>query len=170
MASAVENEEWKLEPIDIKVDVLLPVIERFQDSAHAEDKEIEFTGGFGMIPVLYLDKGRIRDVFAYLLSNAVKYSDPGTKISILVHAHDGWVITFANYGTPIPDDICNCILEEGYGTAKPTPRNRAGTTSGLFRCRTILSEMGSWIKIVQNANPVAVSFWLPRFVSQNEWR
>jgi len=170
MASAVENEEWKLEPIDMKIDVLLPVIGRFQDTAQAEEKEIEFTGGFGKIPVLYLDKAKIRDVFAYLLSNAVKYSDPGTKISILVHADNGWVITFASYGAPIPDDICNCILAEESGTAKSTTRNFVGTANGFFRCKTILSEMGSWIKIVQNASPVAVSFWLPRFVSRDKWR
>ena len=170
MASAAENEEWQLEPVDIKVDVLLPVIDRFQDSTQTDEKEIEFTGGFGMIPVLYLDKGKIRDVFAYLLSNAVKYSDPGTKISILVHADNGWVITFASYGAPIPDDICNCILAEESGTAKSTARNLDATANDLFRCKTILSKMRSWIKIVQNGNPVAVSFWLPRFVSQDDWR
>jgi|GEM_PF-4381355 len=170
MASAVENKEWKLEPIDIKIDILLPVIDRFQHAARDDEKEIEFTGGFGMIPVLYLDKAKIRDVFAYLLGNAVKNSDPGTKINILVHTDNGWVITFARYGAPIPDDICNSILEDGSGTAKSTVRNLVGTANDLFRCKIILSEMRSWIKIVQNGNPVAVSFGLPRFVSQDNWR
>jgi signal transduction histidine kinase len=169
MASTAENGEWELEPVDIKIDVLLPVIERFKDSANSDEKEIGFTGGFGMIPILYLDKSRIRDVFAHLLRNAMNYSDPGTKISIIVHAHNGWVITFACYGAPMPDDICDCILGRGSETEKSTARDLASVANELVQCKNILSEMGSWIKIVQNGDPVAISFWLPRILSQDDW-
>jgi len=170
MASDFGNNAWKLAPIDIKTEALLPVLRRLQDGAHADNKEIEFTGGFGMIPVLYLDRNKIRTVFMNLLSNAVKYSTPGTKISILVHSDKGWVITFAFYGASIPEEICDCMSDEEYGTTEVTTDNSVGEWHGLLRCITILSEMGSWIKIVQNGNPVAVSFWLPRFVSQDQWR
>lgn len=90
------------------------------------------------LPPLLVDARLIETVFTNLLSNAAKFSPPGSTIRISATLEkDQLIIAFDDEGTPIPADEREKIFGKFYRIEK-ADRRIAGTGLGLYICRTIM--------------------------------
>jgi len=93
-------------------------------------------------PAVLADAGALREVIDNLLTNALKFSPPGSGVSVIVGNRPGCVrIDIADQGPGVPDTERERIFTKyARGTAKPT----AGETStglGLAIVRELISAM-----------------------------
>ena len=118
-----------LQPIDLAaavraaVDLAQPAIERAGLSVRV-DTPATLPGG--------ANPDHLAQVLANLLSNAVRYTPAGGRVS--VHAErrpDDLLVTVANTGDPIPSDDLERVFERFYRVEKSRDRARGGAGIGL---------------------------------------
>ena len=110
-----------------------------------------FTEGRGInvsaaddLPLVWVDAGLIQMVITHLLDNALKYSPPGTPISIGARSGDGRVtICVADQGPGIPDLEQSRIFDKFY--RGKSDQNLKGTGMGLAIAREIIRAHGEEI-------------------------
>jgi two-component system sensor histidine kinase SenX3 len=88
--------------------------------------------------VILCDRRQLVSALANLLDNAIKYSEPGTEISISATSADGW-ITFevADEGVGIPSRDLDRIFERFYRVDRARSRTTGGTGLGLAIVRNV---------------------------------
>ncbi|VXC84329.1 Hybrid sensor histidine kinase/response regulator [Burkholderia sp. 8Y] len=92
------------------------------------------------------DGARLRQVFANLLNNAIKHTEPGGKIlPSLVVVGDTVKISIADTGAGIPPDRLAQIFEPFVQVENPVMRDRRGLGLGLAIARSIVLMHGGAI-------------------------
>lgn len=118
--------------------VLIYMNKSIQENIRIEYDEPE------MLPFVYGDKNRIRQVFINIIDNAVKYSDPGGHVRIKAFAQDGNVcVQVSDDGCGIRESDLPKIKTKFY---KPN-HTRRGSGIGLAVADEIISEHGGTIEI-----------------------
>ncbi len=88
------------------------------------------------LPALLLDTRRMQYVFTNVLSNALKYSDPVTQVSIdLSRQEDGVVVQISDHGIGIPPEALEHIFEPFYRA------NNVGIVGGTGLGLSIVKEV-----------------------------
>lgn len=101
------------------------------------DREIEVTAQEGVI--IAVDATRIQQAIDNLLSNAVRYSDPDSPISIEVTEDDSWITTsIIDRGIGIPREEMKRLFERFQRGALGTQRNYGGLGLGLYISKAIV--------------------------------
>lgn len=114
------------------------------------------------LPALWVDDREIELVLINLIENAVKYSEPGTPITLGAERRgDEIVFSVANCGRGIPAEHLARIFERFYrvnGGGRPV----AGTGLGLAICKRIVEAHGGriWAESTPGVGP-CFSFTLP---------
>ena len=166
---AAGNTDWRLERLSFQQDVLLPVLRMLKHLAATNGVVVTIDRAFDAMPPMYLDKTRMMAVVYNLLSNAVRYSYRSSEVRVSISHTDGWVVTVASRSIPISEDDVGHLFEYGYRGRDAKKREFMGVGRGLFICRQIMSEIGSWVRLTSRANPVAFSFLLPQSVDTPGW-
>ncbi len=99
------------------------------------------------LPALYVDEREIEVVLINLIENAVKYSFPGTPITLSVHRRaDQVIFSVADQGIGIPPEHQERIFERFYRVNGA--RRVAGTGLGLAICKRIVEAHGGriWVE------------------------
>ena len=103
----------------------------------------------GDLPPVFIDKHRMIQVFSNLVSNAAKFSEPGTGISIESTRSDKRVvIRVSDEGRGISQDQLDRVFEPFYrGEGFPTSAS-SGSGLGLSICRRLIEAHGGemWIE------------------------
>ncbi|HEX6031986.1 MAG TPA: PAS domain-containing protein [Tepidiformaceae bacterium] len=109
-------------------------------------REVKFDAGGEIGPVL-APQGWIEQVVENLLSNAEKYSPPGTPIEVDVHTEPGWVIVHVlDRGRGISEEDAREVFEPFF---RASPRaGAAGIGLGLTVCRKLTERLGGeiWLR------------------------
>jgi signal transduction histidine kinase len=93
-----------------------------------------------------VDSTRMRQVFANLLDNALKYTPEGGEASIRAWTRDGWVtLEFADNGMGIPLEEQAKIWERLYRGDKS--RSQRGLGLGLSLVRAIVEAHGGKVEV-----------------------
>ena len=102
-----------------------------------------------MLPVIYGDKNRLRQVFINIIDNAIKYSDPGGRVKIDAFVREeSMMITVADSGCGIsPDDLP--MIKTKFFKANHT---RRGSGIGLAVANEIVSMHHGSIDIESTLN------------------
>ncbi|MCI0790785.1 MAG: PAS domain-containing protein, partial [Chloroflexi bacterium] len=104
------------------------------------------------LPEIYADYDQVGRVITNLLSNASKYSSPGTEISIKAYldSDEGATIVteVRDEGVGIPDDEIDKIFDKFYRVITRRGRGRPGSGLGLAICRSIIMahEGNIWVE------------------------
>ena len=104
------------------------------------------------LPEIYADYDQVGRVITNLLSNASKYSSPGTEISIKAYldSDEGATIVteVRDEGVGIPDDEIDKIFDKFYRVITQRGRGRPGSGLGLAICRSIIMahEGNIWVE------------------------
>lgn len=120
------------------------VIELYQYVA--EEKKITVTADFGSSCEALIDSARMRQVFANLLDNALKYSDIGGKVNVQTRCEgDNVVASVRDNGMGIPAEEQGKIWDRLYRGDKS--RSQRGLGLGLSLVRAIVHAHGGEVKV-----------------------
>jgi len=98
---------------------------------------------------VFADKAMISTVLRNLISNAIKFTTPGGKITISVKdKSDGLTVSVQDSGVGIPKTSINKLfrIDENYST--PGTNNEKGTGLGLILCMEFIEKHGGriWVE------------------------
>ncbi len=112
----------------------------------------------------YGNEGRIKQLIAILIDNAIKHTTAGGKVELKLHAGFSMIeITVSDTGEGIPEEHLDRIFERFYRIDKSRSREYGGTGLGLSIADCIVKEHKGAIGVSSSAGKGAVfSITLPR--------
>ncbi|WCK54500.1 ATP-binding protein [Aneurinibacillus sp. Ricciae_BoGa-3] len=115
------------------------------------------------LPLIWADRDGVIQVLDNLMSNALKYSNEGTSITLRAHREGDWVrIEVEDQGIGIPTRDLERIFERFYRVDKARSRSMGGTGLGLSIVRQIVDAHGGKVDIESEwKKGTKVSFTLP---------
>jgi NtrC-family two-component system sensor histidine kinase KinB len=98
------------------------------------------------LPEVWADTARMNHVFANLLSNALRYTPPGGKITVLGKADEEWVqFSVSDSGKGIPSQYLARIFEQFFRV--PDQGTETGVGLGLAIVKEIVEAHGGTVKV-----------------------
>ena len=98
------------------------------------------------LPEVWADTARMSHVFANLLSNALRYTPPGGKVTVLGKADEEWVqFSVADSGKGIPSQYLARIFEQFFRV--PDQGAETGAGLGLAIVKEIVEAHGGTVKV-----------------------
>jgi two-component system, NtrC family, sensor histidine kinase KinB len=98
------------------------------------------------LPEALADSGLIAQVFANLISNALKYTNPGGKVSVSAQSDDNFVtFSVSDTGIGIPEQYLQKILEQFFRV--PGQGGDAGAGLGLSIVQQIIGAHGGTVTV-----------------------
>lgn len=124
-----------------KMDILAELEEAvliYEEKAKKENILLRYTGP-GMLPVIFGDRARLRQVFINVIDNAIKYSDPGGEIRISAAVRgDSILVQVSDNGIGIaPEDLPRVKMRFYKGNY-----SRRGSGIGLAVADEIVAQHG----------------------------
>ena len=105
------------------------------------------------LPEMNGDKGRVEQVFVNILSNAIKYTPDGGKITVTGKNKGGKAeISVRDTGIGIPKKDLERIFDRFYRVDKARSRARGGTGLGLAITKEIVEHHGGTISVESELN------------------
>jgi signal transduction histidine kinase len=137
-------------------DLVRGAIERF--SAQAADAGIELHSELpGDLPPVLVDRDRVEHVFDNLLSNALRHTDRGGKITLGARASDSEVkFEVEDTGHGIPEDSLPRVFDRFFRV--PNGNRPGGAGLGLAIAREILAAHGGQIDVRSRVGE-GTTFW-----------
>jgi signal transduction histidine kinase len=100
----------------------------------------------GDLPEVWADTARMSHVFANLLSNALRYTPPGGKVTVLAKADEEWVrFSISDTGRGIPGQYVPRIFEQFFRVPDQEPETGAGL--GLSIVKEIVEAHGGTVGV-----------------------
>lgn len=127
-------------------DLAIPSVERMRTQADRADIDLQFDCPADL-PKVNADPERIEQVMVNLLHNAIKFTPPGGKISVIIRAEPGKVIfQVKDTGVGIDPQDLPRIFERFYKTDRA--RSSGGTGLGLSIVRHLVESHGGkiWVE------------------------
>jgi len=159
--------------------LLEEVADRFTFQAHQRGMDLAIAIEPG-VPSALVDRDAVDQVLDNLVSNAIKYSPDGGRITLSARrtageaspAGAGWVeVTVRDEGMGIPKKDLNRIFERFYRVDKARSRNMGGTGLGLSIALEIVKMHGGTIRIESDTGQgTTVVFTLPAAAEEREVR
>lgn len=135
----------KSRPVTI-TDMIEAICVEFAAKANAKGVEIE-RRRMAVGSVVQGDPGRLRQVFAILIENALRYSDPGNRIEIWVEQGNGNVeIIFKDEGIGLTEEESKLAFERFYRSPSAIEKS-SGTGLGLAVAKAIVEAHNGTISL-----------------------
>ncbi|MCK5571181.1 MAG: HAMP domain-containing histidine kinase, partial [Bacteroidetes bacterium] len=137
--------EFDLQPIDLP-SLVKSVLENIQVSASEKKISTELT--METVPTVDADPVRLSQVFANLLSNALKFTDEGGTITVMVQpGHHAARVAVRDTGAGIhPDDLPH-VFSKFYQAKGVRPRGTKGSGLGLALVKAIIEHHGGTVSV-----------------------
>ena len=142
------------EPFDLS-DTLPALCEPYKLIAKAN--QIDFSVEIHEDCPLDLPKRNLEKILANLLSNAVSYTRPGSKVSVVLYADR---ILIENECTPIPQEALSRLFEPFYRPDFARNRQDGGNGLGLYIVSTLSKAMGLSYTFEPMVSPQGMRFLL----------
>lgn len=128
----------KMVPCD-SVKIIREVMSNFEEQANSKDQTLEFIEPEEKVPPMMVDRFRIAQVLSNLLSNAVSYTKPGGKITILLRKKGKYLaVSVVDTGTGIPREALPKLFTKFFRVSGPLEEGSKGTGLGLFISKSIV--------------------------------
>ena len=124
----------------------------FWEVAQANNNQLSLTVDSSIPNWVMVDAGRLRQVLANLVSNAIKFTRDGTvdlTVELMEQSKDSCLVEFSvrDSGIGIPAEKHGTIFEEFQQADASTTREFGGTGLGLSISRDLVRKMGSDIHV-----------------------
>ncbi|MCR4436308.1 MAG: ATP-binding protein [Clostridiales bacterium] len=151
--------QWNIQDLSF-VDLVTGTVEKMQLEARDKDLCVE-SYVIGDIPNIKGDRDRIEQVVLNVLSNAVKYTPRGGKITVYIgKIYSDVYMKVVDTGIGIPREDLPRIFERFYRVDKARSREMGGTGLGLSIAREIVEAHGGTISAsseVEKGTEITVS-------------
>jgi two-component system sensor histidine kinase BaeS len=140
---------YKMQRIDFD-ELVQMTVDSFRGQAAAKDLSLEYTGPQQVVR-LQGDEQRLRQLLRNLLDNAVRYTDSGGKISIMLKQdilkkdRQQAQLTISDSAPGASLEECGHLFERLYRLEGSRNRNSGGSGLGLAICRNIVEAHGGQI-------------------------
>ncbi|HWL65922.1 MAG TPA: ATP-binding protein [Actinomycetota bacterium] len=99
-------------------------------------------------PTVWGDLGAIQQILANLIENALKYSDEGTPVTILVQEKDKEAtIEVADEGVGMTEEQIQTIFDRFHQLDSSSTRDRGGIGLGLYIVKSLIEAMNGTIEV-----------------------
>ena len=116
-------------------------------STSAKQAEVRLTLN-GEEAVVAVPEGRLKELMLNLISNGIKYTEPGGSVTVQVRTQDGRaVLTVADTGIGIPEEAQSRVFERFYRVDKGRARKNGGTGLGLAIVKHIVQLYGGTVRL-----------------------
>jgi K+-sensing histidine kinase KdpD len=142
-----------------------PLVERSvtAERLSAPDHEFEFERP-GQLPLVAGEDLYVEQITRNYLSNATKYSPPGSVVRTVVSAEDGGVaVRVIDNGPGLGDETPEGLFELFY-RSQDAKHRASGAGIGLFVCRELAQAMSGRVWAASRAGGAEFGFWLPALV------
>jgi signal transduction histidine kinase len=115
----------------------------------AREKDITLIVETDELPTIEADPDRVNQVLRNLITNAIKFSENGSKIEISAKLNQNYILfDVRDYGTGITPEDQIRIFEPFYQVEKHSKRRFGGTGLGLAICRGIVESQNGklWVE------------------------
>ncbi len=144
-ASLIEAHHLRLDPARVELGALLRDITEHAPNADAADVRLVLPD---QAMHAHLDAARIDQVLTNLLSNAHKYGEPGTPITVELRAlPDGAEIAVTNHGEGIAADELSVLFTRHGRTRSARQRGVEGSGLGLYIAAGLVEAQGGRIRV-----------------------
>jgi two-component system sensor histidine kinase/response regulator len=127
-------------------DALEKVIPLLQ--AQAEERGMTFTVEVRQRPLVEANPGQMGQLWINLISNAVKYTPAGGRVTVSLEEKDGWAVGMVeDTGIGIAPEDQAKIFEEFYRTPQAKEMEHRGTGLGLPLVKRIVEGHGGTIEV-----------------------
>lgn len=146
------------EKVPTPVDELVrAAVEAVRDHAEQQNIQLDWQPAKGLVAV---DGQRIVQVLINLLTNAIKYSNSGTTITVKVDSNSDTVyIGITDQGRGVPAHMREAIFAPFVQTSTDDARRGAGTGLGLAICKQIIEHHDGKIG-VDSEDGKGSTFWI----------
>lgn len=124
----------------------------------AKEKSIEIMTTLPSSIPFYGDDMRLKQLFAILINNGIKYSPTGEKIIIEVINKDALSIHIKNTGVALPQSEYDRIFVQFYRGTDALRASVPGSGIGLSLAKEIAEQHGGNIHVTSDENPLSTSF------------
>ena len=145
--------------------LLEEVIDQTRGLASSTERRIELAPETTDRPVVWGDAQRLRQLFLILMDNAIKYTDPGGKVTLSIRPEPSWVrILVHDNGIGISENDIPHIFERFYRADATRARSEASTGLGLSIAQSIVKGHKGNISVESTVGRGATfSVLFPRF-------
>lgn len=120
------------------------------------------------IPMLELDRDRIREVIENLLTNAIRFSPQGGKVRVEAAIQgDGVCVSVADEGPGIPKNEIAMVFEEFFRGAASQRTSPGGSGLGLAIVRRFVEAHGGEVSVTSKYGEGATFFFTLPIVNQD---
>ncbi len=143
-------------------DIIRTVCTRQREAT--QQRPIEITQETSGPHIAFCDPTHVEQVLANLMSNAEKFANPGTPVSVRLHSDAASLFCDVhNIALPIPEPDQQQIFERNYRGANSI--GVAGTGIGLFMARTLARMQDGEVSLLPNTDGVTFRMTLPRYTA-----
>lgn len=137
-----------LQPVDL-MEVLAQLQVMFQERLDAKNLTLNFEpSSDGKFEVLANENALLHNVLSNLVSNAIKFSDRGSKIVIALAVKGECVdIVVRDFGIGIPANILNNLFRMDKTTSRPGTAGERGTGFGMPIVKSVVEKIGGTIEV-----------------------
>jgi signal transduction histidine kinase len=155
----------KEESVAVGLDgVIRPVVERYEAEAREKQIVLEYRCRMGQPATIIATAEGLDRIFNNLVSNAVKYTPKGGRVSVVLSAEGGTVrVEVSDTGIGIPEESLNHLYEEFYRAPNAKAQVKEGTGLGLAITKDLVARYGGKIVVqskVGQGTTFVVSFLL----------
>jgi signal transduction histidine kinase len=159
--SRIESEGAEVAVEDISIERLITDI-RDELRSRLEDRTLDVRIEPDL-PLVETDTGTVHQVVANLIDTAIKYSAPGSSITVKARREgSGTLISVNDEGIGIPAEQQDRIFERFYQVDQSSTRRVGGAGLGLYICRRLAEAIGGrlWLES-SGADGSVFCLWLP---------
>ncbi len=157
--------EFLITPADIGRTVA-QVVEEMRFEVQTKDIGIEFVSRSTPLPFVKADIEKVHEVMINLVDNAVKYSEPKSRIVVSAEpdaAGDFVVVRVADGGIGLTKEERDRLFTKYYRAESKDMPHQQGSGLGLYICRTFIEGMGGriWVDVSEKGKGTTFAFALP---------
>lgn len=148
------------ESINLLVE-LYPTISLVKQTAL--NKKIEFTYSIDNSIVVMADTNMLSTIIRNLVSNSIKFTNPGGKIILAANKLNGFIeFSVSDTGIGIEKESLEKLFTIGNNESRKGTANEGGTGLGLLLCKEMIAKHGGEIRLKSEVNKgTTFSFTIP---------